>query len=70
MINELVIGGVLLSPIVTACVVALVATFCLSLILTRVGFYRLVWNRPIVEVAIFCILLALAGRLPIVGIST
>lgn len=68
--NELLIGGVLFSPIVAACVLALIGTTLLSMLLVRIGFYRLTWNRPMVEVSIFCILLAAAGWLPFVGIST
>jgi Cu/Ag efflux pump CusA len=56
------VGGVLFSPIVVAVALALAATVVLSMVLARLGFYRLVWNRPIVEVALFCILLALVGR--------
>ncbi|MET3723582.1 DUF1656 domain-containing protein [Sphingomonas trueperi] len=70
MSNQLMIGGIVISPIVAACVLAMTATFVLSLLLSRLGFYRIVWNRPLVEVAMFCILLAAAGRLPIIGIST
>ncbi len=68
--NELLIGGVLFSPIVGACVVAIAGTALLSMLLVRIGFYRLTWNRPLVEVSIFCILLAAAGWLPFVGTST
>jgi protein AaeX len=60
-------GGVYVSPIVLACVVALLATAGLSMLLTRVGFYRLVWHRPLVEVAIFCLLLTAAGLVPKLG---
>jgi len=68
--NELLIGGVLFSPIATACVIALAGTTLLSMLLVRVGFYRLTWSRPLVEVSIFCVLLAAAGWLPFVVIST
>ncbi len=68
--NEFVIGGVYLSPIVSGCIVALLLTIAISAILTRLGFYRLVWHRPLVEVAIFCMLLAAASWLPLVGIAT
>ena len=63
------LGGIDVSPIAIACLVALAATAGVSAILTRIGFYRLVWHRPLVEVAIFCMLLALAGLAPAFGIA-
>jgi hypothetical protein len=62
-----VIDDLYISPIATACVAALAATCGLSWGLTRVGFYRLVWHRPLVEVAIFCIFLGLFGLTPALG---
>ena len=67
MIGDGVFGGVYVSPVAAACLVALVATTALSAVLTRTGFYRLVWHRPLVEVAIFCMLLALVGLAPAIG---
>ena len=58
MSSEFVIGGVYLSPIVPACTVAFLITMLLSLVLTRIDFYRLVWHRPLVEVCIFCIVVS------------
>ena len=66
--NELIVGGVYISPIVPACIAALLLTVLLSAILTRIGFYRLVWHRPLVEVAIFCMLLAVAATVPVGGV--
>jgi uncharacterized membrane protein len=34
--------------------IALLLTVLLSILLMRLGFYRLVWHRPLVELAIFC----------------
>lgn len=58
MTHDFLIGGVMISPIVPACALALVATMILSALLVRIGFYHLVWHRPLVEVAMFCIFLA------------
>lgn len=63
------VGGVYISPVVPAAIVALVATMLLSFVLTRIGFYRLVWHRPLVEVAIFAMLFALAAGVPPIGIA-
>lgn len=54
--REFHLGGVLLSPIVPTGVLALLATIVLSVLLTRLGVYRLTWHRPLVEVSLFCIL--------------
>lgn len=56
MSQEFRIGGVLISTVVPAFVVALILTVLISLILTRIGFYKLVWQRPIVDLAILIIL--------------
>lgn len=54
--HEFRIGGVLISSIVPALVTAIVVSVLLSLVLTRVGFYRFVWHRPLVDLAMFVIL--------------
>lgn len=63
---EFIFAGILLSPIAIACIVALVATALLTHALVRLGFYRLFWNRPLVEAALFCILLAGTAAMPLV----
>ncbi|WP_206239884.1 DUF1656 domain-containing protein [Novosphingobium terrae] len=55
--HDVLIGGVILSPIVAQLLIALLLTGLLSILLMRLGFYRLVWHRPLVELCIFCILL-------------
>jgi hypothetical protein len=57
MAHDFLIGGVILSPIVPQLLIALLLTVLVSILLMRLGFYRLVWHRPLVELAIFCILL-------------
>jgi hypothetical protein len=59
MSHDFLIGGVILSPIVPQLALALLLTALVSVLLMRVGFYRLVWHRPLVELALFCILLGI-----------
>ena len=59
MTHDLVIGGVLLSPLVTQLVFAVLLTGLLTFVLMRLNFYRLVWHRPLVELALFCMILGL-----------
>jgi hypothetical protein len=67
--DRFVIGGVYIAPVVPACLLALLITMVFSAVLTRIGFYRLVWHRPLVEVAIFCMVLV-ATSLPLTGATT
>ena len=69
MTHEFMIGGVLISTIVPACAVALGLTILLSMVLVRLRFYRLVWHRPLVDLSIFCILLAAVVELMAAGWS-
>jgi hypothetical protein len=55
--HDVLIGGIILSPIVPELLIALLLTGLLSIVLMRLGFYRLVWHRPLVELSIFCIIL-------------
>jgi len=64
MTHELLVGGVIVSPVVAACAAALLATAIVSEILARSGFYRLVWHRPLVEASIFCITLGVVASVP------
>lgn len=50
------LGGILFSPIVPMLLIALLSTVIVSLLLMRLGFYQLVWQRPLVELAIFCMI--------------
>lgn len=54
---DVLIGGIILSPIVPELLVALLLTGILSVVLMRLGFYRLVWHRPLAELSFFCIIL-------------
>ena len=55
--QNFLIGGVILSPLVPELAVSVLLTALISLLLMRLGFYRLVWHRPLVELALFCIIL-------------
>lgn len=57
MTHDFLIGGVILSPIVPELLIALILTGLLSVALMRLGFYRLLWHRPLAEVSIFCMIL-------------
>ncbi|MBA2932478.1 DUF1656 domain-containing protein [Sphingomonas sp. CGMCC 1.13654] len=57
MTHDFLIGGIILSPIVPELLIALLLTGLLSVLLMRLGFYRLVWHRPLVELSMFCIIL-------------
>ncbi len=56
MISQFHIGGILISSIVPVFFAALFLTVLVSMVLVRVGFYQLVWQRPIVDLAILIIL--------------
>lgn len=63
MTHDFLLGGVIITTVVPAVLLALVATAALSVLLTRLGFFRFVWQRPLAEVAMFCIVLGLIVRL-------
>jgi len=65
MTGELDIYGVFISPLLAWGVVALIATAVLRRVLAFAGFYRLVWHRALVDLALFVIVLgAVAAFLP------
>lgn len=59
MTHDFLIGGVILSPIVPELLIALILAGLLSVMLMRLGFYRLVWHRPLVELCMFCMILGI-----------
>ena len=59
MSHDFRIGGILISTVVPALIAGLIVSVLLSLLLTRVGFYKLVWHRPLVDLAIFIMLFGL-----------
>jgi len=56
MIKEIDIGGVYITPFLAWAIVALVINTVLMRLLTRFGFYRIVWHRYLFDTALFVIL--------------
>jgi hypothetical protein len=56
MIGEVDVFGVLLPPLLVWTGLALLASAGLRFVLTRLGFYRLVWHRPLFDLALLVIL--------------
>ncbi len=59
MSHDLLLGEVVFSPIVAACLLAFALAALTSWALIRLNLYRWLWRRPLVEVALFCIWLGL-----------
>ncbi|PXA85635.1 DUF1656 domain-containing protein [Nostoc sp. 3335mG] len=60
MIGEIAIGGVLFPPLLLLGLLALALTGVLSRLFQIVGVYRFVAYRPLVDLALFVLLLGLA----------
>src|SRR5262249_56383495 len=58
MIGELSIGGVYVPSLLLFACAAVILTAVLSRLLSMVGFYRLVANRPLTHISLFFLLLA------------
>jgi hypothetical protein len=56
MIGEVNIYGVLFPPLLVWLGVALPISAVLRFLLNRIGFYRLVWHRPLFDLALLVIL--------------
>ena len=59
MSHDFLLDGIMLSPIIPACSLALALTVLSSWALIRLRLYRLLWRRPLAELALFFIWLAL-----------
>lgn len=57
MIGEINVAGIFVSPLLLCLVLAFVARLLLSRLLAAVGFYRLVWQRPLFDAALFLLLI-------------
>jgi hypothetical protein len=55
--GEIDLFGIYLPPLVLAAVIAWPVTLLLFHALNRIGFYRLVWHRPMVNLALFVLVL-------------
>jgi hypothetical protein len=54
---EVDLNGVFVSGLLICAVIAYAARMGMTRLLARVGFYRLVWHRPLFDFALFVILL-------------
>ncbi len=63
MIGEISLGGVFVPSLLIWALVAFVLNVVLRRVLYAVGFYRLVWHRPLFDAALFVILLAVVVAL-------
>jgi hypothetical protein len=59
MIGEFDIYGVFVPALLVWALVALSLTGVLRMVLVRVGFYRLVWHRPLVDLSLLVIVLTI-----------
>jgi len=58
MIGEIDVYGVFVPTLLVCSVVALAALGVLRRVLARIGAYRLLWHRPLVNLSLFVIILA------------
>ena len=65
MIGEVNISGVFLSSVLVSAVIALVASFLLRRVLSKVGAYRFVWHPALFDTALFVILWAAVIAVPL-----
>lgn len=63
MMGELNIYGVYVPPLLLWVPIALLITAIIRRALRRLGGYRLVWHRPLFELALFVIVLGCVARL-------
>jgi hypothetical protein len=59
MIGEFDIYGVFVPALLVWALVALSLTGVVRMVLARVGFYRLVWHRPLVDLSLLIIVLTI-----------
>ncbi|RRN63861.1 DUF1656 domain-containing protein [Caulobacter sp. 602-1] len=53
-----ILGDVIVSPLPLSVGLGLAASLALSAALARLGAYRWLWRRPLVELSLFCVLVA------------
>lgn len=61
MIGEVDIYGVFVPILLVWGLTALLLTAILRRVLLRVGFYQLVWHRPLVDLSLFIIIMAVVA---------
>ena len=65
MIGEIDVDGVFVPALLVWSTIALLISWALRPLLARLGWYRLVWHRPLVDLSLFIIILAaVAATLP------
>lgn len=55
--REIDVFGIYIPPLLVCLVIAWLLTWLLSRLLIGLGFYRLVWHRPLFDVALYAIIL-------------
>jgi hypothetical protein len=58
MIGEINIDGVFVPAVMISAIVAALLLAILRRLLARIGFYRIVWHGPLVNVALYILILA------------
>lgn len=64
MIGEFAIDGVFLSSVLVSAVIALIASFVVRRVLSKIGAYRFVWHPALFDTALFVILWAVVVTVP------
>jgi hypothetical protein len=64
MIGEIDIYGVFVPILLVWGLIALLLTAVLRRVLARIGFYRLVWHRPLVDLSLLVIVMAAVAAIP------
>ncbi|WP_445678562.1 DUF1656 domain-containing protein [Radicibacter daui] len=59
MIDDVIVGGVFLAPILRYIVLAIVAVFVVRPLLALTRLDRLIWNKPLFELGLFGLFLSL-----------
>lgn len=57
MIGEIDIAGIFISPLLLCLFIAFFARLLVSRLLSAIGIYRFVWQRPLFDLALFFLLL-------------
>jgi hypothetical protein len=64
MIGEIDVYGVFLPILLIWGLLALMITAVLRRVLARIGFYRPVWHRPLVDLSLLIIIMAAVAAIP------
>jgi hypothetical protein len=64
MIGEIDVDGVFIPILLVWGLIAMLLTAVLRRVLVRIGFYRLVWHRPLVDLSLLIIVMAAVAAIP------